>query len=221
MSTATSYGGLVKPDVGTTPGTGDVFDPSAWHNPNMDVLDRLFAPAGGRALDVRTLCGPTGTVRSTFDRDGTSVAARAVPTASGTLFLVGIGLVKGDVVTNISVLPATAGATYTNSWFALYNSSRVNQAISASGGSTAPTANAAWTKAMTTPYTVTTSGLYYIGILAQATTIPTLYGIDQNVNLVTIPPVLQGASSTGLTTPVTTTPTAPTANTFRPYCWIT
>ena len=55
---------------------------------------------------------------------------------------------------------------------------------------------------MTTPYRVPTSGLYYIGLMVAATTVPTTKGGTAKTGgqLASTAPILHGTSTTGLTT---------------------
>lgn len=146
--------------------------------------------------------GATGVLAETIPRElcpevNTTVAA------SGTLFLQAIYLKAGTLVSNISMCSATTAAgTPTNYFFALYSSSRALLAQSANQTTTAWAANTYKTLAMTTPYRVPTSGIYYIGFMMTATTVATLKGGTAKTGgqLAATAPALNGASSTGLTT---------------------
>lgn len=148
------------------------------------------------------LFGTTGCLAATFNRQQVSSATQAALT-SGTLTMVAIPLTQGTVVTNISFFTgSTAGATMTNWWFGLFDESRNKLAISADQTSDAIASNTKHTLAMTTPYTVLTTGLYYVGIMVAATTVPTLAGIAVTaVTARNVAPITAGTSSTGLTTP--------------------
>ena len=122
---------------------------------------------------------------------------------SGTLRLSPIYLAAGTVVSSISFFSATTAAgTPTNYRFGLFDSSRNLLAESANQTTSAWAANAIKTLAMTTPYRVPTSGLYYIGYYMTATTVPTLKGFTAKTGgqLAGTAPILHGSSSTGLTT---------------------
>lgn len=123
--------------------------------------------------------------------------------AGGTLFLQAIWLRAGTVVSNILLHSATtAGATLTNQFAGLYDSTRNLLASSANGTSGAWAAQTMKTFAMQTPYTVPTDGLYYIGFFVTATTVPTYKGHTARTatQLAGQAPILQGTSNTGLTT---------------------
>lgn len=147
--------------------------------------------------------GATGIIAETIPREICPEVNTAAPTASGTLFLQAIYLTAGQLVSNISISSATTAAgTPTNYFFALYSGARALLAVSANQTTTAWAANTYKTLAMTTPYRVPTSGLYYIGIMMTATTIITTKGGTAKIGgqLASQVPILHGASTTGLTT---------------------
>lgn len=147
--------------------------------------------------------GPTGTLAETMPREICPEVNTVAPTASGTLFLNAIYLAAGQLVSNITISSATTAAgTPTNYFFALYSGARALLAQSANQTTTAWAANTVKTLAMTTPYRVPTSGLYYIGIMMTATTIITTKGGTAKTGgqLASTVPILHGISSTGLTT---------------------
>lgn len=147
--------------------------------------------------------GPTGCIAETMPREICPEVNTTAPTASGTLFLQAIYLTAGQLVSNISISSATTAAgTPTNYFFALYDANRALRAVSANQTTSAWAANTMKTLAMTTPYRVPTSGLYYIGLMMTATTIITTKGGTAKTGgqLAAAVPILHGASSTGLTT---------------------
>lgn len=163
--------------------------------------------------------GPTGALAETFPRY-LATTNSAAPTASGTMFMQAIYLTAGQLVSNITIISATTAAgTPTNYFFALYDGSRNLRAQSANQTTTAWAANTAKTLAMTTPYRVPTSGLYYIAILVTATTVPTTHGGPAKANAVvsSTAPILHGTSSTGLTTSLPDPAAAITAGTVSMY----
>jgi hypothetical protein len=123
--------------------------------------------------------------------------------ASGTLNMQAIYLTAGQLISTISLSSATTGAgTPTHYFFGLYDSSRNLLAQTADQTSSAWAANAVKTLSLTTPYRVTVSGVYYIGYFMTATTVPTLKGFTARTatQVAGVAPILQGTSSTGLTT---------------------
>jgi len=164
--------------------------------------------------------GVTGTIAETFNRELLNEVNTSALT-SGTLRFQAIYLQAGNTVSNISIYSATtAAATPTNGFFALYDGSRNLLAQSANFTTEAWAANTVKTKAMTTPYKVPTSGLYYVGIMIAATTVPTLIGhTARTTNTVGgVAPILQGnTASTGLTTSLPNPAGAVTAATSSFY----
>lgn len=130
---------------------------------------------------------------------------------SAQLFLVAIPLTIGQVVNSISFLSgSTAVSTPVNQWFALFSSARVLRAISADDTNTAWGANTVKTLAMTSPYTITTNGLHYIGVMVKATiAVPTLSGVlVPNTTALNLAPIICGNADAGLSTPASCPATA-------------
>lgn len=218
----------------TSQGKGEIL--RAWLNnmgvpaPSMGEGELMSLIANGAILmDASGESNhPTGTVAATLGR--AYVASQTIALASGTLGMAAVTLVKGMVITNINVLTgSTAGATLTHQWAALYSgpaATPIVVAVSADGTSGAIGANAVLTYALTTPYTVPTSGVYYVGVLVtnNAGTQPTFAGaVAGNVASANIAPILGGTSNTGLTTPqaVGTTATAITGTVNVIYSYLT
>ena len=88
-----------------------------------------------------------------------------------------------------------------------------------SAPSTTWAANTAKTLAMTTPYRVPTSGLYYVGVMQAATTIATLLGGAAKLNAIiaSTAPIIHGTSTTALTTTLPNPAAAITAGTASLY----
>lgn len=155
---------------------------------------------------------PTGVIAETLPR-GTISSITLAALTSAQLFMQGVFLTQGQLVSNISwVSGSTAGATLANQWSALYSGARVQRAISADDTSNAWAANSVKTFAMTTPFTVTTTGIHYVGLLAKATVaVPTLQGIlVPNTTVLNLPPILCGNADAGLTNPASGPATAAT-----------
>ncbi len=143
---------------------------------------------------------------------------------SGTLRMDAVWLRRGQTVSNISYFSATtASGTPTNGFFALYDGSRNLLAQSANFTSEAWAANTIKTKAVTTPYVVPTTGLYYVGIMIAATTVPTLKGNTAKTGgqLAGTAPILHGNSTTGLTTTLPNPAAAITVGTSTVWASIT
>lgn len=171
----------------------------------------------GYSAPARPTLGPAGTLAETMPRETCPEVNTVAPTASGTLFLQAIYLQAGQLVSNITMSTATTAAgTPTHYWFALYGGGTAPALLaqSADQTSTAWAATTVKTLAMTTPYRVPTSGLYYIGIAMVATTVCTLKGGTARTGgqLASVAPIIAGASSTGLTTALPNPAAAITAN---------
>lgn len=168
--------------------------------------------------------GLTGTLAETHPRQVCPETNTVAPTASGTLFMQGIYLKAGMLISNIAISSATTAAgTPTNYFFALYSLSRALLAQSANQTTAAWAANTVKTLAMTTPYRVQTSGFYYIGFMMTATTIITTKGgpARTGAQLAGAAPILHGASTTGLTTALPDPAAAITVGTVQMYAAVT
>jgi hypothetical protein len=169
----------------------------AWHHRDAQGAEYTYATPANQNLGV------TGTLAETMPRETCPEVNTAVPTASGTLFMQAIYLKAGQLVSNIAVSSATTAAvTPTGGRVGLYDGSRNLRATSADQATTAWAANTLKTLAMTTPYRVPTSGLYYIGFYMAATTVITTKGGTAKTGgqLASSVPILHGTSSTGLAT---------------------
>lgn len=149
--------------------------------------------------------GPTGAVAETMPRN-THMQTTASLT-SGRLQLYAVKLYAGQVVTNITFENRGAAVTPTNQWFALYSSARARLALTADDTTTAWGAFGSKTLALTSPYTVVTTGVYYLGICVVAATPPTLAGVDW-FSPQAVAPILARYADTGLTDPASAPATA-------------
>ena len=136
---------------------------------------------------------------------------------SGTLFFQAIYLRAGQKISSVSVSSATTAAgTPTNQRFGLYDSARNKLAETSDALTAAWAANTVKTLSLTSQYTITQSGLYYIGVLVAATTVPTIKGLTAKTSgsLAAQAPILHGnTASTGLTTSIPSTAGAVTGGT--------
>lgn len=136
--------------------------PRTSHPSNTDALFQLM---GGSTF-----------YRENFDAgDQTTDVAAALTTQ--VITAVPIVLEVGDRVTSLSVLSgATAASVPTNWWLALYDTAAVPALIA----QTADQLTAAWaadtikTLALSTAYTATSTGVYYVAVMVKATTVPSL-----------------------------------------------
>lgn len=102
------------------------------------------------------------------------VATGAAANVSGTIYLHKVYLMAGQTATGVGLGVNTAGATLTagQNLIGLYDSTGARQALTADQSGVW---NATGYKSanFTTPFSVTTSGFFYVGILAVGTTPPT------------------------------------------------
>lgn len=152
----------------------------------------------------------TGALYETFDRDLCDEVNTAA-LSSGRLTLQAIWLPAGTTINSISFWSATtAGATLTNQLFGLYDINLNLLRSSTNDTSTAWAANSRKTLSLTSAFTTTYSGLYYLGIMVAATTVPTLKGNTARTGgqLNAGAPSTGGTSTTGLTTALPATAAA-------------
>lgn len=144
----------------------------------------------------------SGALYETFDRclcDEVNTAALS----SGRLSLQAIYLPAGTTINSISFWSATTAlATGTNQLFGLYDQNLNLLRSSVNDTSIAWAANSRKTLSLTSAFTTTYSGLYYLGIMVAATTVPTLKGNTAKTGgqLNAGTPSMGGTSTTGLTT---------------------
>ena len=152
----------------------------------------------------------SGAQYETFDRNLCDEVNTAV-LSSGRLSGVAIWLPAGITINSISFFSGTTAAgTPTNQLFGLMDSSRNLLRSSVNNTTTAWAANSLKTLALTTTFTTTYSGLYYLGIMVTATTVPTLKGNTAKTGgqLQAQAPSMGGTSTTGLTTALPSTAAA-------------
>lgn len=153
----------------------------------------------------------TGALYETFDRDLCDEVNTAA-LSSGRLSLQAIWLPAGTTINSISFWSATTAAgTPTNQLFGLFDSSYNLLRSSTNDTTTAWAANSRKTLSLTSAFTTTYSGIYYLGIMVTATTVPTLKGNTAKTGgqLNAGAPTMGGTSTTGLTTALPGTATAP------------
>lgn len=145
---------------------------------------------------------------------------------SGVMLSVAFPLQAGDVVTNLTfVSGATALATGTNHWFALYDTSSTPALLrqTADQTSAAWAANTVKTLALSSPYLVQTPGIYWASVMVAASTAPTLAGLAVQ-NAITAGAVVSGqvilarTSGSSLTTTAPSTIISATTVANVPYC---
>jgi hypothetical protein len=163
---ATGSAAVTNLAAGTTAGVALAADPNATNKVSMNF------PQGVEEARARGVT--SGVLASTFDR-GVCTETNAALLSTGRLTLVRIGLPKGLTVNSIKFYSATTALSVgTNQWFALYSSALAKLAVTADDTSTAWAANAGKSLVISGGFVTTYSGLYYLGIMVKATTVPTL-----------------------------------------------
>lgn len=159
---------------------------------------------------------PNQFYRTNLPRFAVEDSASALTSAKATSARVFLG--AGDPVTNLSVITgATAGASQTASWLALFDPAGNLLGQTADETTTAWGASAVKTRALTTAIRAPRTGLYYVAIMVAGTTVPSLIGhtcsrpvLTSDVNLGEI------TSSAGLTGTAPSTRPASVFQAFTP-----
>jgi hypothetical protein len=146
--------------------------------------------------------------------------------STGRLSLVAIELPTGITVTSISFASgSTAANAPLNQLFGLYDNLAGSYALlrgSTDDTTTAWTANTIKTLNLSTTYTTVRAGVFYIGILVVATTVPSLIAATTGSLAVIngVAPIMAAAAQSGLTAlPANATSVA--AALATPYCYVT
>jgi hypothetical protein len=139
----------------------------------VPLTPAIFPGSGTVASESARLTG-AGLVAEVFT---SGLCRDSSAPGSGVLICNEIGLVAGATVTNIIFNISTASVGTTLAQVCLYDSGF--HLLANSTNDTALTETVDFrTKALTTPYAVTTTGLYYVGLLCVApTTAPALRGL--------------------------------------------
>lgn len=163
---------------------------------------------------------PSAAISETMPRQ--SALANQAMLLSQRLNLVGIWLPKSVTVTSIAfVSAATAASSPTNQIFGLYDSSRALLRATNNDTTTAWSANAVKSLNLTSTFVTTYAGFHYLGIMVQASTVPTLTGVNVTSSAISaLAPVLSGSSNTGLTTSLPDPANAPTGVANVPYAYV-
>jgi hypothetical protein len=185
----------------------------SYPSPTLAVGAVLLAPLRASLQDNCRRTAPNGTAVSFL--------------TSGRLLLIAIELPTATTVTSISFCSgSTAANTPLNQLFGLYDNAAGSYALlrgSNDDTTTAWTANTIKTLNLTSTYTTVRAGVFYIGILVVATTIPSLIASNTGSLAVIngVAPFMCASAQSGLTAlPVNAT--SVTANAVAtPYCYVT
>jgi hypothetical protein len=190
--------------------------------PDVPVVVAPLPTAAQVAVDIvrRDLAlAPTGAKGETLSRMSATLSGATV-LSTGRLSLVACYLPTGALISSITfVAGSQAAVTPTAQWFALYNSARGLLAQTVDDTTTSWAANAAKTLSIASPFTTTYSGLYYLGVMVAAGTVPSLNAVTVPSDATALVPIISGTSTTGLTTTAPATADALTALTRVPYAY--
>lgn len=168
---------------------------------------------------------PTNSKLENLDRTQVPLTNQAA-LATGTVRVVPFGVLRaGDSLAAVNFqIGTTAAATVTNSWAGIARlSDRVILAISPTSA-VAPGADTLKTFTFNTPFTADKDETLIAFVMYQATTVPSLYGINHGgASVMAQAPVMNGTADTGKSAPMTvgTALAAFTADTELPYTFAT
>ena len=149
-----------------------------------------------------------GLISQNFER---TASAAGLIMVDGTAYFMAVPLLAGDVVSSVSIAATTVGAGMTLSKVGLYALDGTRLAVSADLGAGWEGTDGTKTGALTAPYTVPTSGLYYAAIIGKTgTTMPTLLRGLSNTIIDAMTAIGSGACPAGSQTGQTDLPASAT-----------
>lgn len=189
-------GQYIAPDASATQG-------AAWVSP----WNTAFLPTGALAENIPRLL---------------VTSANNTAFATDTLVLVAIYLPRNLTITSISFHSGgTSALVAVNQWFALYDSSRNLLRQTNDDTNAAWASNSVKTLNLTSTYTTTTAGLFYVGINVKASQVQTLRGITATATqILALSPTLCGTSNAGNGATAPNPANAPTISGAIPYCYV-
>lgn len=169
---------------------------------------------------------PAGVFRESLPLGRLQAVSNMASPGTGVMLSVALPLQAGDVVTSLTFLSgATAAATPTNWWFALYDTAATAALLrqTADQLTGAWAANTAKTVALATAYTVPTTGVYRAAVMVAAATPPTIAGVSLEAAaaagaVASGQLILAQTSGSGLTTTAPATIATPTTVANVAYC---
>lgn len=203
---------------------------------NAATAPPLMALTDGGGLIWGHPLRPSGVHFETVPR--ASMTGGSAALTSGALMMVAIELPGNFPVSNIGFASTSSGGATspTHWWFGLFDSNLNGLAFSAdqttaawgAGGYKSLAIASAWngsSYAAASSYTTPSHGTYYLGVMMAASTPVTIMGANLGSNtMASQSPVLEGTSTTGLTTPPSGssqfTAAALTAGTVYPYATV-
>jgi hypothetical protein len=179
----------------------DTFADGSYDPSIADAVNRLEAQAG-----IVPPAAITSVVAQTVDDP---FVTTTLTLTTGTVQATLIGLVKGQVITNINLNSGAASVSQTHLWAAITNAGSSSTAtvaavlaVTADGTTVATTATAVQKMALASQWTVPSTGFYYVHVLATGTTtLPTFDAFAATAGTRgTQYPIVAGTGSTGQTT---------------------
>ena len=181
----------------------DTFADGAYDPSIADAVNRLEAQSG-----IIPPAAITNVAAQTCD-DG--LVTTTLTLSTGTAVATLVGLVKGQVITNINLNSGAASVSQTHCWAAITGlgssstaTNAVVLAVTSDLTTTSTTATAVQTLALTSKWTVPSTGFYYVHALAVATTtMPTFdaFAATAGVRGVQYPIVAGTGTTSGSTAP--------------------
>lgn len=234
-SDAAAFGQTVS---GKVNGKGDLVSASGPNTPvrigvGTDFVDVLIPDASQTTGLIwsrpRNALRPTGAMYETHPRQAITVTTGTL--SSGQMRMIAIDLPAGLVVTSITFCSlGTALAGGTHQFFALYDNNTGRETgtpyalLRASNDDTSNAwgTNTNKTLNLSSTYTTVTSGMFYLGLLVVATTMPTVIAMTSGLAALigsNVTPVISGTTGAGLTA-LPNPATAPSAASNPPYAWV-
>ena len=207
---------LVEAFGGAAPSSGDV---TAGLEALVNAV-QLFTATQSADL----VLAPSTAVGQSFSRYNIASAAEASP-GSGDIFMTAVTIPGSTQINAVNFITgSTAAVTPTHQWGGIASSAYSVLGVSVDGTSTAIGAAAPLTFTLGTQY-VTPQGppaLYIVFGMVVAGTMPTFEGATTVAEAMTVPPILNGTSNTGQTTPpaLATVLTTPTPSTAAIYAYV-
>ncbi len=201
---------------------------NALHELLTDLSTQIVAAIAQANQEVpERLVRRTGSIAETFSRSGANAVQQGAAIASGQLGLYRIGLLKGQTISNAVFLSGgTAAGTPLNQWAALFDPNLNLLATSADLLTAAWASNSEQTFSFTAgsgAVVLPADGAYVLGVMVNATTVPSLVCSQSNTATYGLPPASAGRDTThtGLTTPATCpNPASMAANANQAYAWV-
>lgn len=174
--------------------------PQGYTNQSKTFIES-FSNGNTPFLDL--LLEPSGTTARTIQRHNIATASLAAYTTGGQVAANALVLPAGLQVNNVAVLTGGTGATGpTHFWTGLTDANLNVLAVSSDQGSGAIAGSTVFKLAMSSPYVIPTTGLYYVvASVSASTTAPTAAGAALAGGVAGMAPIMCGSAGTQATPP--------------------